>query len=499
MNEIDTLIRAAYPLIYIVTYEEKRVETCIKEVSAERNRQFLTWSCIDGVVRNNTVDESTKDPLNALGYVSGFREPAVFAFMDFHPFMDDPMVVRKLRELADTLKPQSKTLVIVSPILKLPFELEKQITVIDWPLPDKEDISNLLDDVTEKMKSRLKLSFSPDEREGIIKSSMGLTLDEIDNVFARSLVKHRNVIQDEIVSEKEQIIRKSGILEFFPVSENLTDVGGMDNLKHWLQKRGHALSEKARTFGLPQPKGILLLGVQGCGKSLICKASASLWKMPLLRFDVGKVFSGIVGGSEENIRKAIKTSEAISPCILWIDELEKGLSGIQSSSFSDAGTTARVFGTFLTWQQEKSVPVFTIATCNSVENLPPELLRKGRFDEIFFIDLPSDAERMEIFSIHISKRNRNAETFDLYTLSKVSSGFSGAEIEQAVISGMFDAFDAGTELQTNHILKAIHDTVPLSVTMKEGIEHIRKWASTRAIPASESVAVNNENVRNVEI
>jgi len=301
------------------------------------------------------------------------------------------------------------------------------------------------------------------------------------------------------VSEKEQIIRKSGILEFFPVSESLTDVGGMDSLKRWLQKRGHAFSEKAREFGLPQPKGILLLGVQGCGKSLICKASASLWKTPLLRFDVGKVFSGIVGGSEENIRKAIKTAEAISPCILWIDELEKGLSGIQSSSFSDAGTTARVFGTFLTWQQEKAVPVFTIATCNSVENLPPELLRKGRFDEIFFVDLPSDAERREIFSIHITKRNRDADAFDLDTLSKVSSGFSGAEIEQAVISGMFDAFDENAELETKHILEAIYDTVPLSVTMKEGIEHLRKWAATRAIPASETVTVANENVRNVEI
>ena len=499
MKTIDTLIRAAYPLIYIVTYEEKRVEVCIKDIASERNRQFLTWSCIDGVVRNNTSNESTKDPLAALDYVSGFREPSVFAFMDLHPFMDDPMVVRKLRELADTLKPQSKTLIIVSPILKLPFELEKQVTVIDWSLPNKDDISGLLDDVTEKMKTRLKLGFPPDQKEGIIKSSMGLTLDEIDNVFARSLVKHRNILQEEIVSEKEQIIRKSGILEFFPVSESLTDVGGMDNLKHWLAKRGHAFSEKAREFGLPQPKGILLLGVQGCGKSLICKASASLWKMPLLRFDVGKVFSGIVGGSEENIRKAIKTAEAISPCILWIDELEKGLSGIQSSSFSDAGTTARVFGTFLTWQQEKSVPVFTIATCNSVENLPPELLRKGRFDEIFFVDLPSDAERKEIFSIHISKRSRDANAFDLDTLSKVSSGFSGAEIEQAVISGMFDAFDDETDLQTEYILKAISDTVPLSVTMKEGIEHLRKWAATRAIPASEAVTITNENVRNVEI
>jgi len=499
MKTIDTLIRAAYPLIYIVTYEEKRVEACIKDAATERNRQFFTWSCIDGMVRNNTSNESTKDPLAALDYVSGFREPAVFAFMDIHPFMDDPMIVRKLRELADTLKPQSKTLIIVSPILKLPFELEKQVTVIDWSLPDKDDISRLLDDVIEKMKPRLKINLSSEEREGTIKSSMGLTLDEIDNVFARSLVKHRNILQEEIVSEKEQIIRKSGILEFFPVSESFTDVGGMDNLKRWLTKRGHAFSDKAREFGLPQPKGILLLGVQGCGKSLICKASASLWKMPLLRFDVGKVFSGIVGSSEENIRKAIKTAEAISPCILWIDELEKGLSGIQSSSFSDAGTTARVFGTFLTWQQEKSVPVFTVATCNSVENLPPELLRKGRFDEIFFVDLPSDAERREIFSIHISKRNRDANAFDLDTLSKVSSGFSGAEIEQAVISGMFDAFDESTELQTEHILKAIYGTVPLSVTMKEGIEHLRKWASTRAIPASESVAVTNENVRNVEI
>jgi SpoVK/Ycf46/Vps4 family AAA+-type ATPase len=502
-KEIATLIRAAYPLIYVVSYEEKRVEEHLKQIASEREKRFFVWSPTTGFVevinngqgskRKQVGGEKVTDPmgaqflvLDALDYVSKFIESAMFVFMDLHPFLNDPIIVRKLRELADENKVQKKVLVILSSVLKIPVELEKQVTVVDWPLPKEDEIEELLDNVVATMKRRgLDLNLSSEEREAITRSSLGMTVDEIDNVFSKSLVDRRTISLDVIIAEKQQIIRKSGILEFFPASESLSDVGGMSNLKTWLTKRGNAFTERAREFGLPQPKGVLLLGVQGCGKSLVCKASASLWKMPLLRFDLGKVFSGVVGSSEENIRKAIATAEAVSPCILWIDEIDKGASGVQSSAQSDAGTTARVFSTFLTWQQEKTAPVFTIATCNSIESLPAEILRKGRFDEIFFVDLPSIKERTEIFKIHLTKRRRDVSKFDLKKLAEAADNFSGAEIEQTVISGMFDAFDEDVEVSTQHILKAIEETIPLAITMKEEIEHLRKWATTRARCASD--------------
>jgi SpoVK/Ycf46/Vps4 family AAA+-type ATPase len=298
------------------------------------------------------------------------------------------------------------------------------------------------------------------------------------------LVEKRRFDIDVILSEKEQIIRKSGLLEYYRLDEGFADVGGLDVLKDWMRKRTQASGQKAREFGLPPPKGVLLLGVQGCGKSLSAKAIAAQWKQPLLRMDVGKVFAGIVGSSEENMRRAIKMAESVAPAILWVDELEKGFAGTQSSGFSDGGTTSRVFASFITWLQEKNQPVFVVGTSNNIEQLPPELLRKGRFDEIFFVDLPSEEERREIFEIHLRKRKRDPGAYDLDTLSTESAGFSGAEIEQAIIAGLFDAFDAGRELQTEDILRSIRQSVPLSRTMKEKIEMLRDWAETRARPAS---------------
>jgi SpoVK/Ycf46/Vps4 family AAA+-type ATPase len=318
---------------------------------------------------------------------------------------------------------------------------------------------------------------------------------EAENVFAKSLIEKHKFDVDVILGEKEQIIRKSGILEYYPFNENIGDVGGLDLLKGWMEKRTVAFTEKARDFGLPSPRGVLLLGVQGCGKSLSAKAIGSLWRLPLLRLDVGRIFAGIVGSSEENMRKAIRVAESVAPCLLWLDELEKGFSGTQSSGMSDGGTTSRVFGTFLTWMQDKKAPAFVVATSNDVTSLPPELLRKGRFDEIFFIDLPAHEERKQIFIIHLRKRKRNPDDFDLDRLAESTPGFSGAEIEAVVVDALYDAFDETRELTTDSIVAAAAHTVPLAMTMQERIEGLREWAKTRARDASSAHSEDLETIK----
>jgi len=306
-------------------------------------------------------------------------------------------------------------------------------------------------------------------------------------VFARILVQEGRLSGEhvaEVLSEKQQIVRKSGLLEYYAAAETFSDVGGLGVLKSWLQKRALAFSDEAKAFGLPAPKGIFLLGVQGCGKSLCAKAVASLWQLPLLRFDMGRMLGSLVGSSEENVRRAVAVAESVAPSILWVDEIDKALSGFQGSGITDAGTTARVFGTFLTWLSEKTATVFVVATANDVSQLPPELVRKGRFDELFFVDLPSGQERQEIFAIHLRKRKRDSKDFDLGALAAASQNHSGAEIEQAVISGLYDAFSDRCELSTQHLLRALECAVPLAATLDEQISALRSWADGRARNAS---------------
>lgn len=486
-TEIETLIRARYPIIYIVSWEEKRVEDAIRAITQVRGKKLLYWSITQGIVNNlANRDDTTRDPMAALDYVIDSRDQAVFLFKDLHPFLNDVRLVRRLRDLTYALKTSYKTLIILSPILTLPSELEKEVTVIDYALPSLQDLDNLLTGIISNMKAnpQVDTNLSQEEREQVLKAALGLTNTEAENVFAKSLVEKRKFDVDVVLSEKEQIIRKSAILEYYRASDAFADVGGLDLLKDWLSKRAVAFTEKARDFGLPAPRGVLMLGVQGCGKSLSAKAVAGLWKLPLLRMDVGKIFGGIVGQSEENIRKAIRIAESTAPNVVWIDELEKGFSGTQSSGISDGGTTARVFGTFISWLADKTAPCFVVATANDVSALPPELLRKGRFDEIFFVDLPSEDERKEIFTIHLNKRKRDPKNFDLNALAEASPGFSGAEIEQAVIAALYNAFDQEREVTTEDIVGAVKESVPLSMTMKERIDVLREWAGTRARPAS---------------
>lgn len=486
-KELETLIRARYPIIYIVSWEEIRVENALREIARERGKKIFFWTITQGMVLNPAHrDSATRDPLAALDFVMDSRDQALFVLKDYHAFINDVTVTRRLRDLTTALKTSYKTLIILAPVLKLPSELEKEVTVVDYGLPDRDDLDLLLENIVQSVKDnpQINTDLSDIERDQVLKAAQGLTANEAENVFAKSLVEKHRFDVDVILSEKEQIIRKSGILEYYPFSEHIGDVGGLDLLKDWMEKRTVAFTEKARDFGLPEPRGVLLLGVQGCGKSLSAKAIGSLWRLPLLRLDVGRIFAGIVGSSEENMRKAIRVAESVAPCILWLDELEKGFSGTQSSGMSDGGTTSRVFGTFLTWMQDKQAAAFVVATSNDVTSLPPELLRKGRFDEIFFIDLPAVEERKQIFTIHLRKRKREPEEFDLEALAEATPGFSGAEIEAVVVEALYDAFDETKELTTDSIIAAAHHTVPLSVTMQERIEDLRIWAATRARAAS---------------
>jgi MoxR-like ATPase len=499
-NEIETLIRARYPILYILSSEEARVEQFICEVAQRRQKQVFNWSCAAGLSPVGSSIQSqkgrnaaTKDPLVALDQVIEQVEPAIFIFKDFHPFLSrsNGVVVRKLKEIALHLKNSYKTIVLVSATMEIPSELEKEITVLNFPLPSRDDLGLLLDKIIEDMARfpNVQVNLAGDGKEKLLRAAMGLTLGEAENVFAKIIVQSERLSGDdvkEVFAEKQQIIRKSGLLDYYPTEETFAHVGGLAVLKNWLQKRAAAFSEEARAFGLPAPKGVLLLGVQGCGKSLCAKAVSTLWQLPLLRFDMGRMFNSLIGSSEENVRKAIAVAESVAPAILWIDEIDKAFAGSQASGMIDGGTTARVFGTFLTWLSEKTAPVFVVATANDISNLPPELMRKGRLDEIFFVDLPDAAERREIFRIHLLKRRRDPEQFDLEKLVAASEGFSGAEIEEAIISSLFDAFSERRELSTKNVFASLCETFPLSRTMAERMETFRRWAEGRARHASVS-------------
>jgi SpoVK/Ycf46/Vps4 family AAA+-type ATPase len=394
--------------------------------------------------------------------------------------MKDPGIIRKLRDLCRDLKLTQKNVILLSPTLNIPLELSKEIAVLDMPLPDRKEIEGIYQKIPSDV-----MTASSEELDACIEAALGLTEEEVENVFAKSVVSKGKVDVDTILSEKRQLVQKSGILDFIPVQESFDNIGGLENLKDWLVRRRGGFSQEARDINLPCPRGILLTGIPGCGKSLTAVCTGAAWKLPVLRLDLGKVFSGLVGSSEENMRLAIKTAESVAPSILWIDEIEKGLSG-SSSGNSDGGTSSRVFGTFLTWMQEKKKPVFVLATANDISGLPPEMLRKGRFDEIFFVDLPSEQERLSIVDIHLNKRGWTVENYSPEKLLKVSEGFTGAEIEQAVIDARFEAFFKGESLSMEKLEYAFSSTVPLSRSMSEKIASLRQWAKDRAVVASGS-------------
>ncbi|MBN1479677.1 AAA family ATPase [candidate division KSB1 bacterium] len=500
-KEIELLIRAKYPIISLLSWEEDRITRQLKQMAAELDIENVrTWSFSRGFDDEDLSLGPPKDPISALDDCLKDEQDGVFIFYDFHPFLRDhasrSLFNRKLRDLAIAFResPLLRTIILISPIADIPDELEKDVTLIDYPLPEVGEIDDIFEETIKTTGAKSLLS--PSDKEKLLKAALGLTVNEIRNVFAKAVVDNNQIQAEDIqfiIEEKRQIIRKSGILEYYPLEEEFDSIGGLNALKEWLRQRSNSFSYKAREFGLPEPKGILLVGIPGCGKSLSAKAVAAEWKQPLLRLDIGKIFGGIVGSSEENMRRAIKVAESVSPTILWLDEIEKGFAGMKDGG--DSGVTSRVFGTFLTWMQEKNKPVFVVATANDISKLPPEFLRKGRFDEIFFVDLPEPDEIKEIIAIHLQKRNRDPEDFDLEMLAKIAKGYTGAEIEQIIISSLYTAFHTNKDIDTAMIETAIQETVPLSKTMETEITALRRWAQKRARFASEVRTTGSDQMK----
>ena len=492
-EELSILIQAQYPLVYMVTSEEERAEQTIATISQSKpQRRVFIWTVTHGIVEygqpRNVTQHNTVSPEAAIEWVIRQKEPGIFVFKDLHPFYSAP-VIRWLRDAIASFKGTQKAIILMSPVQEIPIELEKEVAVLDFPMPDMGELNHVLSQQLEQVRTR---RITTEAREKLLKAALGLTRDEAEKVYRKAQVTAGRLTEEEVdvvLSEKKQLIRRNGILEYVEEDETIDSVGGLDELKRWLKQRSNAFTERAREYGLPQPKGMLILGVPGCGKSLIAKTTSRLWGLPLLRLDMGRVYDGsMVGRSEANLRGALKTAESISPAILFIDEMDKAFAGSTGSADSDGGTSSRIFGSFLTWMQEKSSPVFVMATANRVERLPGEFLRKGRFDEIFFVDLPNSEERKEIFKIHLSKRRREIARFDLEQLANVCDGFSGAEIEQALVAAMYEAFAQDREFTQLDIIAAIKSTLPLSKTMTEQVTALRDWARQRARPAASSVA-----------
>lgn len=509
-NIID-YIKARYAVLVVETFEEERVIGEVQNIARQLGYNLFVWNSTMGVTFNGaTIGEKTNDFRMAINFCeSKAKEQGsrnLFVFCDAHNYLtdkSDPIYRRRLKDFAINIRAHYESnCIIVSPTLEISKDIEKEITIIDFPLPDRVEVKQIISTFINSYRSTPGVVINVDNEllERYVDASIGLTRLEIENCLSRALVSDRCLDENDlkdILNEKKQIIRKTGILEYIDTKLNLKDVGGLGTLKKWLELRSHCFEVKAKQFGVQPPKGVLLTGVPGCGKSLTAKCVASAWNMPLLRLDMGKIFQGIVGSSEANLRLALKTAEAISPCILWIDEIEKGLAGT-SGGGGDGGTSTRVFGKLLTWMQEKTSPVFVFATANNINGLPPELLRKGRFDEIFFVDFPSTEERKKILEIHISKLGRNLQKFDLNRLAKLSGEdkfgkdviLAGAELEAWVSDSLIEAFyrrikgDPNADLEMSDFETTINRIVPMGQMRKEEFQKLRSWANENAVSAS---------------
>jgi len=488
-HDLQNLCRAGATVVHVASYEWERVRGHAIGLAQTLGLPLTLWSesrgtsvrSDDGVI--TPEEPELIDPQELLETIHATERGGVWLLEEVHPFLaaDNHALLRWIRETARLPSSPRKIVLLATHQPGLPASLQKEVPTLELPLPGVNDLRVVLDDVARDLGVRATAD------EALLDAARGLTVMEARLAFgtaAASLNRLDPSAVPLVIREKERIIKQSEVLEYSPSNASMADVGGLDELKLWLERRGQAFGAGARSFGLDAPKGVLLLGVQGCGKSLTAKAVAATWQYPLLRFDMGKVFGGIVGQSEGNIRDALRVAEALAPCVLWIDEIEKGLAGMGSSDATDGGTTARVVGTLLTWMQEKTAPVFVVATANRIDMLPPELLRKGRFDEIFFVDLPTRETREEILRIHLTRKRRIPEEYDLAALSEQSIGFSGAELEEAVREGLYAAYAEGRELATEHIAGALGATYPLSRTMRTQIEGLRSWARVRARLAS---------------
>lgn len=503
-REFRYLLRARNGLFWIVTGEERRVERDVAEVAANDGYHVRFWDCARGAsdINGSRIPLSVSfggdsspfaafERIRARCGADGKPECAVWILRDLHDWLGDPVIARGLKSLARELQDETDVakltqIVIISPASEIPITLRTAVTMLDWPLPTREELSAILDDVVKQSNGVVE-----GERDKVIDAAAGLAAEDAANAFARSLAEHvqprRRVLASVVTHEKKRIIDKERVLTWYePDPRGLAAVGGLDRLKRWLEERREAFSAEARAYRLPAPKGVLLVGIPGGGKSLVAKSIPTAWGLPLLRLDLGAMKGSLVGQSEGNIRRALRIAEAVAPVVLWLDEIEKAMAGSSGGYGGDGGVAADQLGTVLTWLQEREQEVFVVATANDIAALPPELSRKGRFDEVFFVDLPTTPERAAILATAIAARGRDPHAYDLTSLAVDSAGFSGAEVAELVASGLFRSFSDGRRpLVDGDIRAAIARTVPISKSSAERIEKLRAWAKERAVPASD--------------
>jgi AAA+ superfamily predicted ATPase len=488
--DLTALLKARVTLIWVVTREETRVERQIIDAAAAAKYRTDFWDCAAGFVPAEGQPQPTLiDPQRMLkDTIPGIKDRRVFVLRDLHKWMS-PQVLRHLRNVSRDLqgapRAEARTVVVISPSSDVPAELEGHASVIDWPLPERKEIADVLDTVLAGVAGRDEVNINGD-RDLMIDAAVGLTAEEAATCYSKSLVMGRTIDVPAVTAEKRRVIAKDGLLEWIDTDGfDMDSVGGLEHLKAWLKTRRNGLSQRAREFGLPAPKGVLIAGVPGCGKSLTAKCVPAAWGLPLLRLDLGGIRSKWQGESESNLRKALATAEAVSPCVVWIDEVEKALAGSGGSGEADGGTSADALGTILSWMQERTGSVFVVATANDVSVLPPELLRKGRFDDLFFVDLPTRSERREIAAAAIRAHDRDPETIDLDAVAADTDGFSGAEIAALIPDALFVAFEDGErDLTTDDVISAASEVAPLSQTAEEKVTGLREWAKGRARKAS---------------
>jgi SpoVK/Ycf46/Vps4 family AAA+-type ATPase len=553
LDRLKVLINSSTPIIVMETPEEMHAISLVRAACAELKMATFEWSIADGLVRSGTKESSeaqkispqahtdqntiwsqagrtvaqmrtainpgsadadrmaraialsstadstaasggsiynTREPAQALANMESMTLEAVFILKDFHRHMDDPVVVRRLRDVGQKFSANRRTVIITAPQIAVPAELTTLVEYFDLPLPDQERLHELIHDMFSRLSKTypLKLQLDAAGVDAMSTNLRGLSEEEAERAISQTLVTRYALCVEsvtDVLDAKKQLLRHSGMLEFVEASDNMSAVGGLENLKHWLGQRRGAWEDAAREFGLEPPRGMIILGVQGCGKSLCARAVAGEWKLPLVKFDTSAVYDKYIGETEKRIRKVFQVAEGLAPCVLWIDELEKVFAGSGPDSASaDAGVSSRLLASFLSWMQDRKAAVFVAATCNNVTVLPPELIRKGRFDELFFVDLPNQAESKQIFSIQLAKRKRNAAEFDLEKIAAAAKGYSGAEIDAAVQGALYAAYSEKKPLATQFLLDALAQTVPLSITRAEEIGELREWARTRAVPAS---------------
>lgn len=481
-EELQILVASRATLVFVQTAEERRLESILRRVADTAFSlpvPLFVWSLTEGLREGDEAVFGSEEPQKALDAIIDYGQHALFLLLDVP--LEEARVVRRLRDAHRRMEGIAKTIILCGPELSLPLTLRKQVHVLDLPVPDVAALSEIFDEVCERTPGvTVELG---DEREALLRGGLGLTEDEARAAFAKLLVGRTRMGPEAIVElfeEKRSVVRKEGILEYVQPGVGMDDIGGLANLKEWLRMRQQQFTAEARDYGLDLPRGLLITGISGCGKSFVAKAIAAYWRLPLVHLDMNRIYAGVAGTPERTLERAMRTAEAIAPVVLWIDEIETAIVGTHGDG---GGQATRIFSSFLTWMQEKRQMIFVAATANEIDKLPPEMLRKGRFDEIFFVDLPDEQEREEILTVHLVKRNQDPAALDVTGVAKATGGWTGAELEQLVISAMYLAFDWNRAVIDNDLYTCLGRTVPLSRTMIERIKEIKRWAATRAVRA----------------